>query len=210
MRAEDGPPAPPPAGATGDGAPPGRRGSPLRRRLGLAAAALVLLFLAAAVVDGWSELRAYRWDPDPLLLAAAGVTLVLFYGMSGAGYVAVVESLSRARPSRRAMVRVWAVSLLGRYVPGSVLLVLGRLELGREAGVPRRVSLAATVYEQALGLGVAAVAALLFVLRWGPLGSRWAVAAVAAVPLLLVLLHPRVMGPVSGRLLARARRPPLE
>jgi len=195
--------------AEGAAGPPAARRPALRRRLGLLAAALVALFLAAALVDRWSEVRGYRWDPEPALLVAAAVALLAFYAASGAGYVAVVEALAPSRPPRAAMLRVWAVSLLGRYVPGSVLLVLGRLELGRDAGVPRRVSLAATVYEQALGLGVAAVASLLFVLRWGPLGSSWGVAAVAAVPALLVLLHPRVMGPVSARLLRRAGRPPL-
>ena len=40
--------------------------------------------------------------------------------------------------------------LLARYVPGSVLYVLGRVLLSERAGVPRRITIASIVYEQAI------------------------------------------------------------
>ncbi len=182
-----------------------------RRRLGYAAAAVVLAFLAWALVDGWSQVRRYQWDVDVPLLAASVAVLLVFFATSGLGYVGVVEALAPSpRPSRRAMLRVWATSLLGRYVPGSVLMVVGRLEMGRDHGVARRVSAAALVYEQSLGLGVAAIGSVGFLAAYGAVGSRWAVLAVLAVPVLLVALHPRVFGPLSARALAAVRRPPLE
>lgn len=187
----------------------GGRGS-LRRRLGLAAAVLALVFLAWALWRGWAEVTAYSWDLTAAPLAAGCAVLLVVYAMTGVGYVATVESLATRRPPRLRMLHVWALTLLGRYVPGSVVMVVGRVEMARDLGVPRRASLAATVYEQALGLGVAAVASLAFVAVYGDLGSGWAVVAVAAVPGLLVLLHPRVFGPVSRWALARARRPPLD
>lgn len=196
---------PDPAPAPG----PSRR-SRLRGRLGLIAAALAVAFLALALARGWSQVTAYSWDLDARWLAAACAVLLVFYAATAVGYVAVVASLVAAPPPALPLASSWAVSLLGRYVPGSVVMVVGRVELARRLGVPRRASLAATVYEQALGLGVAAVLSLAFVVAYGNLGSVWAVAAVATVPGLLVCLHPRIFGPVSRWALARAGRPALE
>lgn len=195
---------------TDDPASAAPRRARLRGRLGVAAAALAVAFLGVALVRGWSQVTAYSWDLDARWLAVATVVLVVFYAATAAGYVAVVSSLVTPPPPALPLASSWAVSLLGRYVPGSVVMVVGRVELARRLGIPRRASLAATVYEQALGLGVAAVMSLAFVAAYGNLASVWALVVVAAVPVLLVCLHPRLFGPLSTWALARARRPPLE
>lgn len=192
-----------PAGAAG----PGRRG--LRRTAGLAAGVLALAFLGWVLVDGWSAVRARDWDPDWAMLAGCAAVLAVFYLASGAGYLGVLESLADRRPPRRRMLSIWALSLLGRYVPGSVVMVAGRMELARDRGVPRRVTLTAIVYEQALGVGTAAAAAAAWVLVYGDVGPAWVAWLVVALPLGLLLLHPRVMGPASAWVLRRARREPL-
>jgi hypothetical protein len=50
----------------------------------------------------------------------------------------------------------WARSILARYVSGNVLMVAGHVMLGREAGVSGRTSLAASVCQQALLIGLSA------------------------------------------------------
>jgi len=192
---------------TADEAP--GRARRLRRTLGLAAGLLTLGFLAWVLVDGWSQVRARDWDPDWPLLAGSAAVLGVFYLAGGAGYLGVLESLADRRPPRRRMLAIWAVSLLGRYVPGSVVMVAGRMELARDQGVPRRVTLTAMVYEQALGVGTAAAAAAAWVLVYGDVGPDWLAWLVALLPFGLLLLHPRVMGPASTRLLTRFGREPL-
>lgn len=189
-------------------AAPARR--PWRRRLGIVASLLVVVFLGWAMVDGWSQVRAYSWHIRPWELAASVAVLGVFIVANGVGYLGAVEGLTHTRPPRVKLLSAWATSLLGRYVPGSVLMVVGRMEMAAALGVRRSVSVAALVYEQALGLGVAALASVGFVAAYGNTGSGWSLAAVALTPLLLVALHPRVFGPVSRWVLAKAGRPPLE
>ena len=189
---------------------PAPRGRPSwRRRVGLVASLVVVAFLGWALVRGWSQVREYRWDVDPWLLAGSVAVLAVFLLTSGAGYLGVLESLTGRPVPRAGVLSAWATSLLGRYVPGSVLMVVGRVEMSLRHGVPRRVSAAALVYEQALGLGVAALGAVAFVAVYGVVGSAWGLAAVAAAAGLLVALHPRVFGPASAWALRRAGREPL-
>lgn len=185
---------------------PGR--SPLRRWGGIVAGALALGFLAWALADGWSAVSAYEWDLDPALLALGCVVLFAFYAASGVGYAAIVDLLHSPGPPPRAIVSIWARSLLGRYVPGSVVMVLGRVVLAHERGVPRRASVAAITYEQLLSVGVAAAGGVAFVALYGAGGDgrAW---LLALIPLGLLALHPRVFGPASAWLLRRAGREPL-
>ena len=101
---------------------------------------------------------------------------------------------------------VWARSLLGRYVPGNVLMVASRLVLGQEAGIPRKVSLAASVYEQALSLGAAAACGLVLLAVYGADGIGPAAWLVAIVPAGLLVLDPRLFGRLSTWALGRAGR----
>ena len=196
-------------GTAGDAvtAPPTR--SRARRLAGLAAGLAILAFLAYGLVDSWSVVRDYDWQLRPVPLAGAVLVLAAFYATSGAAYARIVGLLQPQGPPTVVTISVWARSLLGRYVPGNVLMVLGRVVLAYERGTSRRVTLAATVYEQILALVVAAVAAVAFVALSGEVGGRWGLALLALVPLGFAALHPRVFGPVTSWLLTRLGREPL-
>ena len=182
---------------------------PWRRWGGLAAGALVLGFLAWALVDGWSTVASYDWDIEPGLLVLGCLVLLAFYVASALGYGAIIDRLHHPGPPARVTISIWARSLLGRYVPGNVLMVVGRVLLSHEQGVPRKASLAATVYEQALSLGIAAAGAVAFVAFYEEGGGDARLWLLALVPLGLLALHPRIFGPLSSWLLRTAGREPL-
>jgi glycosyltransferase 2 family protein len=181
-----------------------------RRLLGLAAGLLILIFLALAAASGWNHVTDHGWRFQPAQAIAGFAALVAMYVMSAFGYVLILEQLHGARVDRRRLVAIWARSILARYVPGNVLMVASRLVLGREAGIARRVSLAASVYEQALSLGAVAVGGVILVAAYGARTVGPASWLVAVVPLGLLALHPRLFGPLTERLLRRVGREPLE
>ena len=176
-----------------------------RRAGGVAAGLLVAAFLAWGVAGGWSKASSYDWQLDWPVLAAAVAVLALFYLAWAAGYVALLEILDGRRLDRRRFASIWARSLLGRYVPGNVLMVAARVVLGREAGMPARNSLAASIYEQVAMLAAAALAATAFLL-WTGRDSSPLLWSVLVVPLGLVLLDPAILGPLSERVLTRLGR----
>lgn len=82
--------------------------------------------------------------------------------------------------------------------------------MAHEWGVPKRTTLAATIYEQVIALGLSAIAAIGYVGIYGNPGDPRLMWVLAAVPVVLLLLHPRVFHAVSGRALRMIRRPPIE
>jgi hypothetical protein len=181
-----------------------------RRIGGLVAGLLVVAFLTAAVIDGWDRVSSYDWrfDVPFLVLAVVGVSGSL--ALTGAGYVLILERLAARHLPRWRLMSIWSRSMLARYVPGNVMMVAGRVVLGRESGVPGRVSLAASVYEHVFLLGLAAIASVGVLLYVGDLGQGPWLWLVAAVPFGLVILHPRVFAPLSSAVLRRFQREPLE
>lgn len=172
-------------------------------------ALLILGFLLLTVVGQWDEISGSGVHFEAFWLLPALILIPVYLSVNAFGWDLLLRMLGHRIGFRQAQV-AWGQPLLARYVPGSVLYVLARLLLSERFGVPRRVTLASIIYEQALSVAAAtAVATWFFIshpdLQGQPL--RWAVLAI--VPIALAVLHPRVFGPLVNRIFAAFGREPL-
>jgi len=147
----------------------------------------------------------------------------LGYPAVGAALLAVLVSLFTTMQGWRVLLaglgsplpltvagRVFFVSQLGKYIPGSMWPVLAQMQMGSAHRVPPRRSATAAALTMAISLctGLAlALTTLPLVAAPATAGYRW---AFLVMPVLLACLHPRLLNPVADRLLRLARRPPLE
>jgi glycosyltransferase 2 family protein len=185
------------------------RSKRVRLAIQLGIAILVFGFLVLTVVNQWSEIKDEGVHFHLVWLIPAFLVLPCFYALSALGWDLILRFLGYRIGIRQAQV-AWGQPLLARYVPGSVLYVLGRMLLSERAGVPRRITIASIVYEQAVSaISAIAVAAYFFIshpdLQGQPL--RWAV--LLLVPALVAVLSPRVFRPLADRVLGAFGRDPL-
>jgi glycosyltransferase 2 family protein len=195
------------AGARFGTRPP--RSKRVRLAIQLGIAVLVFGFLVLTVVDQWSEIKDKGVHFHVVWLIPAFVVLPMFYALSAVGWDLILRFLGHRIGVGRAQV-AWGQPLLARYVPGSVLYVLGRVLLSERAGVQRRVTIASIVYEQAISATSAVAFAAYFLIGHPDLQGqplRWAV--LLAIPLAIALLHPRIFGPLANRVLRAFGREPL-
>ena len=185
------------------------RSKRVRLAIQLGLALVIFGFLVLTVVDQWSEIKDKGVHFHVLWLIPAFVVLPLFYALSALGWDLILRFLGYRIGVGRAQV-AWGQPLLARYVPGSVLYVLGRVLLSERAGVPRRITIASIVYEQAISATSAVGVAAYFIISHPDLQGqplRWAV--LLLVPAAIVVLHPRVFGPLANRVLRAFGREPL-
>lgn len=195
------------AGARVGSRPPRSRRVRLALQIGLAV--LIFGFLVLTVIDQWSEIQSEGVHFKVGWLVPAIVILPFFYVFSAYGWDLILRFLGYRIGFGRAQV-AWGQPLLARYVPGSVLYVLGRVVLSERAGIPRRITIASIVYEQAISATSAVVIASYFIINHPDLEGqplRWAV--LLLIPLAIVLLAPRVFGPLANRALRAFGREPL-
>lgn len=181
----------------------------MRLALQVGLAVVVFGFLVLTVIDQWSEIQSEGVHFDILWLLPALVILPFYFVFSAYGWDLILRSLGYRIGFGRAQV-AWGQPLLARYVPGSVLYVLGRVLLSERAGVPRRISVASIVYEQAISATSAIVVAAYFIINHPDLQGlpeRWAV--LLLIPAAILILSPRVFGPLSNKVLAAFGRDPL-
>lgn len=195
------------AGARFGTRPP--RSKRLRLALQIGLVVLIFGFLVLTVVNQWSEIKSEGVHFHVVWLIPALVILPFFYVISALGWDFTLRFLGHPIGVGRAQV-AWGQPLLARYVPGSVLYVIGRVLLSERAGVPRRITIASIVYEQAISATSAIVVAAYFIINHPDLQGdplRWAV--LLLIPAAIVLLHPRVFGPLANRVLQAFGREPL-
>jgi hypothetical protein len=102
------------------------------------------------------------------------------------------------------------VSQLGKYLPGSVWPIVMQMEAGRSRGANRKTMLAANLITVVLSVCVGVVLAGLLLPFSVPAALERFWWALAALPLLLVLAHPRSLPFLLDRLLKAIRRAPLD
>ena len=172
-------------------------------------AVLIFGFLVLTVVSQWSELREQGVAFDLVWLAPGIAAMLVFYTLSAAVWGLILRLLDSPVTPAEAQ-RIWAQPLLVRYIPGSVLFVLARVLLAEKAGVSRRVSTAGIVYEQATAISAALSIATWFLIAHPDtqdLWFRWL--PILIIPVMVTVLHPRVFGPLTARLLVALGREPL-
>ncbi len=195
------------AASAGGGTPERPR---VRTALRLGLAALVLAFLVVAVASQWDELKEQDVEFNPIWLLPALVMIAIPYAMAAFGWDLVLRALGHWLRPLRAQA-IWAQSLMARYVPGTLLLVVGRVLLSEREGVPRRTTMASLIYEQGVFLVSALIVGSWLLLGAEKLGGEAErIAVLALAPLLVIVLHPRIFGPLSNRALTALGREPLQ
>src|SRR5690348_3564782 len=109
--------------------------------------------------------------------------------------------------------RIWSSSELARYIPGVIWQVVGRVYLIRPYGVSGSICSASQVLELAIFL-LANVLMAVGCLLW--LGTKtfhgvahfWLLGAMLLIPVLLVLVHPKIFYPIANRAMLKLGKPP--
>ncbi|MEV1169734.1 lysylphosphatidylglycerol synthase transmembrane domain-containing protein [Nonomuraea sp. NPDC049784] len=175
----------------------------LRRMVRYGFLAVALGFGAYAVAKQWDAVVAgfARLSPAALAGSLAAVVAALLGAMLT--WRTLLADLGSPLPLRPAA-KVFFVGQLGKYIPGAVWPMLAQMEMGRDLGVPRSRSAAAFFLMMPIQLATGLLVSLV-TLGWDQYG--W---LLLLIPLLLVLLEPKVINGLIGYALRRLKREPLE
>lgn len=202
-------------GAFASNAAPTRKPTRLVNRvIGILITAAILVWMLKPVVLRWNQVKDRIWDTS--------WTRVLIGSLMFAAFLFVFRALSWRRIligfghrlPVAASTRIWSTSELARYLPGMIWQVVGRVYLVRPYGVSGSVCSASQVLELTLFL-LANIILAVGCLAW--LGHKtfhgltlhWFFAAAALIPVLFVLVHPKVFYRLANGAMRRLSKPPI-
>ena len=176
-------------------------------RIGIALLAVALLGVSIGRQWGAVTEALGRLGPGWFVLSLLAVLAGLLF--SNFAWRTVMADLGSPLPLLAGM-RVFFMAQIGKYLPGAVWPFVAQMELGHTLGVPRRRSaLGGLVF---VGLhcatGLLLASALLPFADRDVAGRYWWL--LALTPVLLVILHPRVLSPVLNRGFRLLKREPLD
>ncbi|HWH31472.1 MAG TPA: lysylphosphatidylglycerol synthase domain-containing protein [Egibacteraceae bacterium] len=157
--------------------------------------ALVLRRRGSGVLDALGDVSAWS-------LAGAALAVTAGVGASAQVWRGILGGMGVHLPWR-AGARVFFVGQLGKYLPGSVWPLVAQMELGRDYGVGRRVSVGALGLFMVVHLLSAGIVAAIALPVAGLVAWPWLLAA----PPLLALLLPRPLGSALRLAFRVLRRP---
>jgi len=169
----------------------------------------IVLFLGLRVYRGWREVSHYQWDLRPELLAVSFVFTLAHWLAVALGWNMAVRSLGGDLDLRKGL-RVYFLSNMARYIPGTVWYVAGRAYLGERERVSAAVISTSVVIEMALAIvsgALTSILALPLLLSEVGLGALYA--CVLVVALGLIALHPKVIKWLLDLLVRLLHRPNL-
>ena len=184
-------------------------GPALRRRPRLvktleAVAAVVVLVLCAFGIRGeWSEAGPQLEHARLAYLGLALGAVAVYYLVFVLGWIRILAAWEIHVPYRVAL-QAEMVSMLAKYVPGGVWTPATRVAaLGRLTGVTAAGTVLASILVEAVLSAISGVLVFVVSLAWVRNAHAPLVPLVLFTGVCLVILHPRVFGPLMTRLLRR-------
>lgn len=128
------------------------------RAVQAAGGALILFFVTRDIIRNWDQVRSARleWSFNlTLVLASAALTWAMYAVLiaSWRGFLRDWGGRLRWWPAAR----IWAVSSLGKYIPGKVWAIAGMALLARRAGAPAWAATASAILMQGLAVGTGVI-----------------------------------------------------
>jgi len=179
--------------------------------------ALIVVFLGVAIYKSWTQLAGYSWHVQwPLLIAAFALATAqeLSFALIWRSILARLGSRLDVLSSER----IYLGAEFVRYIPGNVWHVITRVLWAEQRGVSKSIGLASMVIELATKIAAAALVFAVTLLFWPDFSGLSALhipnsALITlgglGIPLILVLLYPRLLGAALNFGLKLLKREPI-
>ena len=187
----------------------------LRRGIGIVVTLAIFAWILKPIILHWPDVkdRIHHVSWGRVLLASLMFSAFLFV-FRATTWRRILIGFGYRLPVAPA-VRIWSSSELSRYLPGVIWQVVSRIYLVRPYGVRGSVCSASQILELALFLlanVLLAVGCLVWfgVKTFHGAAQHWLYGAMAMIPVLVVLVYPKIFYGITNRVMRRLGKPPIQ
>ncbi len=185
----------------------------LKRAATVAIVLTIFWYMVKPLQKNWPLVRAEVLNTSPWRFMLASLMFAVFlFAFRAMSWRQVLKGFGYKLP-RGAATRIFATSELARYVPGAVFQVIGRALLAKPYGIPVTITSTTQILELCIflfaNLIMSAICLLWFGQKIDPHARPWLITALALIPTLGLLLHPKLFYGIANWILAKLKRPPI-
>lgn len=186
----------------------------LKRIIGLGITVAIFYWILVPIRRDWHTFSTEIRQTSPIRFIVASLMFAVFLLFRAISWRRILIGLGHKIPLAPA-VRIWSTAELARYIPGSVMQFLGRVYLSQPYGVSGSITTTSQVLELASFLLANVIVACACLLWFGSKeltgpAQKWLLASMGMLPVLALILHPKVFYGVVNRLLASLNKRPIE
>lgn len=149
-----------------------------------------ILFMLVLLLNQWNEIQSLDIKVQSGFLLLSLVLLIPVFFLDAFGWYLILRAMGH-KPPLLPCIRVWMVSSITRYLPGGIWAYASRASMSNDLGIDLRSSIISLYIETVLLIVSSFIAGLPALLSIAHLsGKSWI--PIVAVPVLGLLLHPRV------------------
>jgi uncharacterized membrane protein YbhN (UPF0104 family) len=182
----------------------------LKRALSFFITLAIFALMMRPVARNWDQVaprvKSIHWG---LFVAAAAMFALFLFAFRALAWRKILAGFGYRLPIPAAT-RIWSTSELARYLPGVIWQVVGRVYLVRPYGVSGTVCSVSQILELIVFMLANILLALSCLIWFGtkmdPAAKKYLYLAMALVPLLMLLLHPRVFYTLLTRYMTARRK----
>jgi glycosyltransferase 2 family protein len=176
----------------------------------VAVIAVIFIFMGRTLYSNWGDISAYEWDFNYSYL---GLSLLMFWGLLALlalGWIIVLRRLG-VRLSLVKGLRINLLSQLGKYTPGKVWVVAGKVFLCSREGISKKVVFASSMYENILTIVAGMFLTVLFILHRQSADLKvYLLPGVACIIGGLVFVYPPIFSRLLNKVLSLLKKEPMQ
>jgi uncharacterized membrane protein YbhN (UPF0104 family) len=181
----------------------------LKRIATTAIIVVVFFFLVRSLILNWSKIPFERIQFNVLLLVLSFCALILYFMLYSKSWQAIMQALGAPIAFSQSIWMI-ATTQIGKYLPGKVWYIVGRVYVGRKADLEGKKLTLSMVLELGLVYITGGIIFAFATLIAGDYETTWLIISVILTIAAIIVLHPRILGRVSNFFLRIMKKPEIQ
>lgn len=170
--------------------------------------AVILVFLSNHLMSNWQRVSQYEFNFNVFYLVLSVVAYSLVLILLSLVWRKVIKTIEgKHQLSKFEAARIYMLSEFGKYLPGKVWAVVGRIYLGNQSGIAKRTLLVASSIDVLLApIAAILVGTLALFISLGQSSSSLYIISLFVAGAGALFLHPKILYPSFNFVLRKAGR----
>lgn len=181
----------------------------LKRILTTSVIVIIFAFLIRNLIANWSKIPFESLHVNVVLIILSFCALVLNFLCYSKSWQEIMRALGAPITFAQSIWMI-ATTQIGKYVPGKVWYMVGRVYVGRQARLDGKSLALSMVLEVCLLHVTGGIIFLISTLISGNYHIGWLIISIILISIAIVVLHPRILGRVANFFLRILKKPQIE